>query len=393
MVIPVVACVRPAPTPTPEPSLPPLTVTPPQAASGEGGASSRAILHMDVEESDLVDMVVTKGVYPDGRRLGTVVRATGVTWSPDGTQFAYVVPGGSSLKVVSRQGEERTLFNAVQFYPIYAWPVWSPDGRKIAVIEAGWCEIGSRISALVIIDVANGKISSRHGPYDFWRAGGTEEGPTYLTMPEKIRWSPDGGKVLVSWDKAVVLDIATGRIETISDKPVIAEWAPGSDAIYYFATKGRTETGAEALRGFYVKGLGPGGPTRLMDEGRLAALGMKGAQGPIPGLVALSPMGSKLAVTAGSSDEGVSRVQVYDLLAAEVVALDRPSQSFQAEGVIMALEWAPDEDSLAVLVVDKAGVATIRALDITTDRWETLATPAIDVERIDLIPKVLSWAR
>ena len=394
LVIPLFACERKPPTSTPVSSPLPLTVTPPMAASADLGSPSRAILHMDVEVSDLVNMVVTKGVYPDGRPLGTVVRAVGVTWSPDGTQFAYVTPGGLSLNIVDPQGEERTVFNAGdEFQPIYAWPVWSPDGRKIAVIEVGWCEVGERISALVIIDVARGKISSRLGPYDFWQAGGTEEGPTYFTMPEKIRWSPDGGKILVSWDKATVLDIVTGNIETISDKRVIADWAPGSDAIYYFEIKDRTKTGGKALESFYVKRLGSGGPTRLVDEDRLAGLSMTGARGPIPGIIVLSPRGSKLAVTAGSSEESISRVHVYDLTEAATIALDDPSKSFQASGVIMALDWAPGEDSLAALIVDETGVATLRVVDLTTGVWRTLATPVLDVERIDLIPKVLSWTR
>ena len=109
----------------------------------EGGAT-RPIMHTGVERSEGTNLVVTKGVFADGRQVGTIVRATGATWSPNGTQVAFVTPSGSSLGVANLQGEERTLIHSPgQFQPFYAWPVWSPDGRKVALVEVGWCEIGS----------------------------------------------------------------------------------------------------------------------------------------------------------------------------------------------------------------------------------------------------------
>ena len=41
------------------------------------GGDARPTLHHGVEESALMKMAVTQGVYPDGRSLGTVVRALG----------------------------------------------------------------------------------------------------------------------------------------------------------------------------------------------------------------------------------------------------------------------------------------------------------------------------
>ena len=358
----------------------------------EGGAM-RPIMHTGVERSERTNLVVTKGVFPDGRQVGTVVRATGATWSPDGTQVAFVTPSGSSLRVANLQGEERTLINAPgTFQPFYAWPVWSPDGRKVALVEVGWCEIGSRITSVVVVDVAEGRVISSYGPHEFWMAGGTEHGPTYFTMPEALRWSPDGSKMLISWDKAVVLDFTTGDIDTISDTRVVAEWAPGSDAVYYFDVKA-PERGGRSLSAFNIKVLGTDAPRTLMDEENLAALGLTGAQSSIPGLLALSPTGSKLAIATGRADEGTSSVLIYDARGAHPVAFDNPSQRFQTDGMIVAMDWGPNEGSMAAILVGESGSTTLRVLDLATGTWKVVATPEIDVDVIDLIPTVLSWSR
>jgi hypothetical protein len=343
--------------------------------------------------TESTNLVVTKAVFPDGRSIGTIVRATGATWSPDGTQVAFVTPSGASLGVANLQGEERTLIHSPGiFQPFYAWPVWSPDGSKVALIEVGWCEIGSRITSVVVVDVAEGSIVSSFGPHEFWMAGGTEEGPTYFTMPEALRWSPDGGKMLISWDMAVVLDFTTGEIDTISDTRVVAEWAPESDAIYYFDVRGPAR-GARSLSAFNIKALGADASTRLMDEGSVAALGLTGAESLVPGLLALSPTGSMLAVATGRADGGTSSVLVYDAREAEPVALDGPSQRFETDGMIVAMDWGPDEGSMAVILVGESGSTSLQVLDLATGTWNVVATPEIDVDVIDVIPTVLSWSR
>ena len=381
------ACDRGTSDPTPVLSPPPLTATP-----IEQGEAARPILHTGVERGDVVSMVVTKAVYPSGRQVGTVVRATGATWSPDGTQVAFVAPTGQSMNVANLQGEEQTLINSPGLWrPYVAWPAWSPDGSKIALIEVGWCTEGSRISDVVVIDVATGVATSRYGPHDFWMADGTQEGPGTFTMPEALRWSPDGSKFLISWDRAVVLDFDTGKIEIISDERVVAEWAPGSDAIYYFEAE-RRPTG-RAISSFNIKKLGAESATSLADKQRLEELGMVGVPGLIPALLALSPSGSAMAMATGQSADGTGRLQVYGLQDGGGVALETPSHSFQAEGRIVAMDWSPDGDSIAALMVDEDDSPTLQVLDLVTGTWKTVATPVVDIAVIDSIPTTLSWGR
>jgi dipeptidyl aminopeptidase/acylaminoacyl peptidase len=210
---------------------------------------------------------------------------------------------GTALKTVDRQGREKTVFKSIQRWePIYAWPMWSPDSQRLAVVTIEWCNTGSRISSLQIIDVRSEE-SAKHGRYDFWEAQGTTDGPERFSLPKKLRWSPDGKKILVSWDQAVVIDADTGEAEIVSTEPVIAEWAPGSDAVYYFEIKNPETKGKRALGDFYVKRLGAQAPVKLMDENRLEELGLATGNGVIPAFMTLSPGGSRLAIGSGLSGE------------------------------------------------------------------------------------------
>ena len=117
-------------------------------------------------------------------------------------------------------------------------------------------------------------------------------------------------------------------------------------------------------------------------------------------MLSLSPSGLRLAVAVGSL------VQLYDLKADQAPTLESPSGHFSAEGIIAALEWSPDERSLAVLAIGAApgtlqpGTVAVfgpevRRLDLTTGQWRTLATlgfePAgVGIDIVGLI-NTLSW--
>jgi len=211
--------------------------------------------------------------------------------------------------------------------------------------------------------------------------------PYFFTMPDKLSWSPDGRRILVSWENAVVVDVNSGQIETVSSTPVIAEWTPEGDAVYYFEIENRG-----ILGNFYVRRLNSKLPVLLMERARLANVGLKsGSIG--GGRLALSPSGSRLALAAGSTKGSASSLTIYELKKGETVALDRPVHSFQLQEVLTAVEWGPGEKSVAVLAM-AGGCCVIKTLNIDTGEWNFLANVAIDLREPEVLGlKTLSWTR
>ena len=122
-------------------------------------------------------------------------------------------------------------------------------------------------------------------------------------------------------------------------------------------------------------------------------LGLAQAPSQVPGLLALSPQGSTLAVATAPSAEGASRLMAFDLPEGKVAAPEMPSRSFEASGRIVAIDWSPDGGSLAALVVDEEDSTTLQVLDLEAGSWRTVSAPVVDVDAVDDIPMVLSWGR
>lgn len=123
--------------------------------------------------------------------------------------------------------------------------------------------------------------------------------------------------------------------------------------------------------------------------------------GPMFLAMRLSPSGSRLAIAAWSTKGSAGSLHIYELRKGEMLALDRPSKTFQTEDEILALEWAPDEKSLAALT--KPGlpvaesprelVAGIRVLDLRTGEWTTVGTANLTGGSLEVsVLKTLSWS-
>src|SRR2546421_11516382 len=109
-------------------------------------------------------------------------------------------------------------------------------------------------------DGAAKKVQSR-----FVTPRGVTNIPSSSTTPNKFRWSADGRKILLSWESAAVLDTKTGAFELLPGGPILAEWAPAGDSVYYFDLVNRDRPAGPLLAGLYRTKLGSGTPpTRLL---------------------------------------------------------------------------------------------------------------------------------
>ncbi len=365
----------------------------PPAPIVDAATGSRAILHVDVVGTGANRRLVTAGVFPEGRQLGAIVVGLGATWSPDGTGFAFF-DTQLALKLRDRAGQETVLFQGDQNEQLYLWqPAWSPDGKQIAALTFVPGATGPLKMSIALIDVAARKVQSRFGI-----PRGVTNIPSYSTPPNKLRWSADGRKILISWESAAVLDTKSGTFELLPGGPIVAEWAPGGDAIYYLDVTNRDRPPGPTLAGLYRTKLGSGTPpTRLLDQQQLSAMGLAVTTRVVLGAMTLSPSGTKLAVGLGSSTGGSGKLHVYAIgPSPDSLVPDKPLATFQTEELIAAIEWAPDETQVAVIAVAKDGVK-IRAVNLGTGVWRTLATlGALDLngrEAEVLAFKALSWTQ
>jgi len=365
----------------------------PPAPIVDAATGSRAILHVDVVGTGANRRLVTAGVFPEGRQLGAIVVGLGATWSPDGTGFAFF-DTQLALKLRDRAGQETVLFQGDQSEQLYLWqPAWSPDGKQIAALTFVPGATGPLKMSIALIDVAARKVQSRFGI-----PRGVTSIPSYSTPPNKLRWSADGRRILLSWESAAVLDTKSGTFELLPGGPIVAEWAPGGDAIYYLDVTNRDRPPGPTLAGLYRTKLGSGTPpTRLLDQQQLSAMGLAVTTRVVLGAMTLSPSGTKLAVGLGSRTGGSGKLHVYAIgPSPDSLVPDKPLATFQTEELIAAIEWAPDETQVAVIAVAKDGVK-IRAVNLGTGVWRTLATlGALDLngrEAEVLAFKALSWTQ
>ncbi len=338
--------------------------------------TSRPILYFDVEGTEGEPLAVTKGVYPDGQSLGTVVRGAGAVWSPDGAWFVNVTEE-NSLTMRNLRGEVRNIFTPAKER---LWhPIWSPDGERIALIsESSGENPAKNVFSVVVIDVLKKEVHSRHRL------------PFVPYFPRKFRWSPDGRKILLvggfsTEGGAVVIDTETSTIETIASKLIFPEWAPSSDSVYYFDMDPYKPEAGD----FYFKRLGTSPPEKLMDKKKVESLGLKEGL-----LMNLSPKSSKILIYGGmlldigdAKKEFKGTIYIYDIYGKKTVTLDKPFKKIRTQGLIYFLEWAPDERRIAALLLDfsqataekespyiPTGSLKINIFDLSKEIWRTLAT-------------------
>jgi len=346
-------------------ALPTLSPVP-QPSGRPQEDSARPILYYE----ELNDQPVLTGLYLDGRRVVVPAdnAATIPLWSPDGAWVAYSTVDSAThagvLAVVNLRGERHRLLVTRDSLP--AFPRWSPDGRFIATLVVRRDESAEPKSIpLIVISVVDNAVRSRVSiPIAALTA----------RVQPTVSWSPDGQRILVAGDIAVVATIATGVIDTISPHPVIAQWGSTADVVYYFATpdSGRSAH-TQTPAGFFVRRLGDREPRLLASADRVAKLGAPYEFVPMARRLARSPDGKRLAFWGRPAGDSSDVVRVYDVAPDSVIDLDKPSATFRQAGVISGLQWGPQGRGLAALVSTDQGME-IRHLDVASGKWKKLAT-------------------
>ena len=91
-------------------------------------------------------------------------------------------------------------------------------------------------------------------------------------------------------------------------------------------------------------------------------------------------------------------MRIYQAGDGERFDLGKPVATFETKDLIIGLEWAPDEQSLAVMAIvfEPLTKVELKLLDLNTGSWTTLATVAIPprTPQIDLLAhKIMSWTQ
>jgi WD40-like Beta Propeller Repeat len=314
----------------------------------------RPVMYMDFDSAT----AVLRGAFADGRPSVVMARyPQGYSdlpiMAPDGKRVAYLVAEESKpfvLYVADRQ-QRREVLRA----PRLAYPFWSPDGKRLAVLK-----LDDTTFELVILDAGTARVLSR-------RALPTTDEPG-LRDGIKYRWSPDQHQILLGGSqRSAVVDLRSGKLTQLSDPFVRAEWAPDAKGLYYMTNRGD----------LFLYDLGTNSATRLLErQGHLAAAGLPEAErSATPGVravIALSPDARWLALCWNG--KSISLLDVYDTKAPFIST--KPHRRTRLDDVpITDVQWAPTGASVvASRIFAKEDAVRLSLFDLGTGAWKDIAT-------------------
>ena len=160
------------------------------------------------------------------------------TWSPDGSQFAFVVfaEGNNEIALVDVARRDVVRRLAVEGIGAIKDPSWSPDGSTIA-----FAGVRGGLTDLYTVDLASGAVRQLTND-------------RYADL--QPAWSPDGTRIAFATDRGAstdfvrltfspmqlaLYDVASGEIETLDVfgdvKHINPAWSPDGQSVYFLSDR------------------------------------------------------------------------------------------------------------------------------------------------------------
>jgi hypothetical protein len=324
-------------------------------------------------------------VESDGTLIGPQQDGMLFGWSPQGDRFAYLPLGEEAfegLAVAALGEEERLIFTPdldSQIINYVRQSVWSPDGTQIALVL-----FSTQGFELVLIDAESGEIAKSYRLPDDVAAMylGFVQNEVIFPM---VNWSPDGRKVLLSLGELVVLDLESGDAEIVVSGISLpgmgeqAEWLPSSDGFIYldgYEFDGERFTPPQ----LWQRMLDEDAPQELLSTEQMVTLGLDGSD---QFAITISPSRRYLALLGINNgvDEGTeysSTLLALDLTtlkegSIEQWATEPPAAAWTLPGLTFFIEWSPDEQQFAFLMLSEEQGATIEVLSWADEGSQTVA--------------------
>ncbi|MEO0558132.1 MAG: peptidase S9 [Bacteroidota bacterium] len=194
----------------------------------------------NAETGEVVAKLEEVGTDPHTDALRFIASAG--TWSPDGTQFAYVVFAGGDNEIAILDVSRREVARRIKVADLGAIkdPSWSPDGSQLAFagVKGGQTD-------LYLVDVT--------GP----SSGQVRQLTNDRFADIQPAWRPDGSSIAFTTDRGPgtsfdrltfapmrlgLYDIASGEIEVLSlfpgAKHINPAWSPDGQSLYFISDNG-----------------------------------------------------------------------------------------------------------------------------------------------------------
>lgn len=315
--------------------------------------------------------------YVDLKVTDPDIKVTGIEWSPDGTQIAYIIhdPTGRSgysntIGVMDSDGSNKTRLTTAR---CSYYPAWSPDGTQIAYSIRNPAGGQEHSNTIWVIDAD----------------GSNKTQLTYGWNIYKPLWSPDGMRIAyVSYATANpnirIMDSNGGNTRQL-DRPRLTSidyrydedpnWSPDSTKILFLSQRDRPGNWDIWVVTSYLNN-----PKSLTEQTRAhetrlyTDVSAYSYTNPT-----WSPNGTEIAFTSGSSGAGTRVISVMDADGSNKVQLYPEERTTLFKGYFSDLGWSPDGSKL-IFSVEKdhhnsIGILTLGESIIPTATPSAIPTP------------------